>query len=155
MEKWHALLLIGILLLGYAGYLHYFAPEVRLTVQDSPLNTISPAASVALSSQNFSAVQGLASLTVTPSDGYLINATLTIYTDDPQAEIKVYSALPLETVSGGVGNMTLLIPITQNQFTLDVIFTFTNTTITHQVTFELVAQGLAEPVNATVYANPG
>mgnify|MGYP000100088478 CR=1 FL=1 len=153
MEKWHALLAIGVILLAYAGYLYYFAPEIKLAVQDSPLNTISPAASVTLSSQNFSAVQGLCTLTITPSDGYLINATLTIITDDPQAAIKAYSALPLETLSGGTGNMTLLIPVTNNELSLDILFTFTNQTITHEVSFEIVAQGI-NPTSITVYGNP-
>ncbi len=153
MEKWHVFLLIGVLMLGYAGYLEYFAPKVKLAVQDSPLNAISPATSVALNAGNFSAVQGLCTLEVTPSGGYLMNGTLVISTDDPGAEIKVYSALPVETLSGGTGNMTLLIPVTQDPVTLDILFTFTNTSIVHEVKFQLVAQGL-NIVNATCYANP-
>ena len=94
MEKWHVFLVIGVILLGYAGYLYFLAPEIQLTIQDSPLNALTPASSVTLSGANFSAVQGLCTLEITPN-GYLMNATLTIITDDPEATIKVYSALPV------------------------------------------------------------
>ncbi len=153
LEKWHAFLIVGVLLLGYAGYLYYFAPEIQLSIQDSPLNALTPASSVTLSGANFSAVQGLCSLEITPN-GYLMNATLIITTDDPDAAIKVYSALPLETLSGGTGNMTLLIPVTQDKVTLDILFTFLNQTVTHEVTFTIQAQGLQEPVTLKVFATP-
>ena len=155
MEKWHVLLLLGVLLLGYAGYMEYYVPEVKLSMQDSPLNTVTLAETATLSAENFSSIQGLCSLTITPSNGYLANATLIIRTDDPDTEIQPYSNLPISILSGGTGNATISIPLANTEINLDILFTFTNTTIQHEVYFELASLGFQEPLNCTVYANPG
>ena len=151
MEKYKIVALIGILLLLYAGYAYYTTPSITLVPQDSYLNDISKAQSIALSSGNFSAVQGLAHLDINP-DNYIVNGTLTIITDDPQATIKLYSDVPLTLVDGGTGNATYVLPITKDPLSLDIIFTFSNTTTQHQVQFSIASN--PESNTTTVYANP-
>ncbi|RLG59119.1 hypothetical protein DRN87_05930 [Candidatus Geothermarchaeota archaeon] len=151
MEKYKIVALIGIILLLYAGYSYYTTPTITLLPQDSYLNDIAKAQSIALDSGNFSAVQGLAHLTITP-DNYIFNGTLVIITDDPQATIKLYSDIPLTLVDGGTGNVTFVLPIMKDPLSMDIIFTFSNTTITHQVTFQVNSDSVSN--STTVYANP-
>lgn len=155
MEKFKIVALLGIILLLYAGYSYYTTPTVSIAPQDSYLNSISTATSIGLDSGNFSAVQGLAKLTITP-DSFIVNGTLTIVTDDPQATIDVYSDVPLSLLSSGSGNATYQIPIIDQPITMDIIFTFSNTSIAHQVQFSVAMdyQGNVLTNSTTVYANP-
>ena len=122
--------------------------------QDSYLNNIQTASAINVASGNFSSVQGLAHLTITPN-AYIVNGTLTIITDDPQATIKLYSDIPLTLVSGGTGNATYILPIIKDQMSMDIIFTFSNASIQHQVKFEVTMDTQNPLSNSTiVYANP-
>lgn len=147
--------IIGLLLLAYGGYAYYTMPTVTLLPQDSYLNNIDTATTIAVSSGNFSAVQGLAHLTISPNN-YVVNGTLTIVTDDSQATIKLYSDVPLTTLAEGSGNATYQLPISKDPLSMDIIFTFSNTTISHQVSFSVTMDYGATPLtnSTTVYANP-
>jgi len=153
MEKWHALLLIGIILLGWAVYNEYFSEKITLRISDSPLNSIQHAQSVTLNAANFSSVSGVAALEIIPSNGYIVNGTLVITCEDSGATIKVYSSLPLK-VKGGTGNATVILPMVNSKLHLDIIYTFTNSSNMWKVTYELYRYNAA-PLNATVYAKPG
>jgi hypothetical protein len=155
VEKYKIVAILGILLLLYAGYSYYTMPTVSILPQDSYLNNINAATKIGLSSGNFSAVQGLAKLTITP-DNFIVNGTLSIITDDPQATINVYSDVPLTLISSGSGNATYQIPIVSDPITMDIIFTFSNTTISHQVQFSVTMDYGSTPLtnSTTVYANP-
>jgi|Deesub1362B_J571_1020462.scaffolds.fasta_scaffold00003_344 hypothetical protein len=155
MEKYKIFALLGIILLLFAGYSYYMIPEINMAPADSYLDTLSVADIIGVSSANFSAVQGLATLTISPNN-YLVNATLDIITDDPAAQIDIFSDLPLNLLSGGIGNATYSIPVTNSPFSLDIIFTFQNTSISHQVTFT-VSMTIKDSVvsnSTTVFANP-
>jgi hypothetical protein len=152
VAKWHVLVLIGIILLGYAAYAAYYTPEVSFTEVTSYLTGLQKANQLNLASGNFSTVSGRSTLTITPVGGFATNATLTILTDDPGATIEAYSSAPLTLISGGTQNATYMLPITNNELTLDVLFTFSNSSLTYQVTYEVAAIGVTN--STTVYANP-
>ncbi len=155
MEKYKIMALLGLILLLYAGYSYYTTPTVTLLPQDSYLNNIDTATTIAVSSGNFSAVQGLAHLTITPNN-YVVNGTLTIVADDPQATIKLYSDIPLTVLSQGSGNVTYSLPVSSDSLGMDIIFTFSNTTVSHQVSFTVAQNYGDSPLtnSTTVYANP-
>lgn len=150
-EHWKIFALAGLLLIVYAAYVTYAGESIQLAETQSYLDSLAKAQNVAISAANFSAVQGLLSVTVKP-DNYLLNATLTIDTDDPQAKIEVYSNVPLNLLSGGTDNATYRLPVTKDPISLDIIFTFTNTTIQHQVGLSIVDMAVTN--STTVYANP-
>ena len=152
MEKWKILGVLGILLILFGAYSYYATPKIYIAEQHSYLSIVDVADSIIITAGNFSAVQGLLSVTITPNDGYLFNSTLTITTDDPNCEIKVYSDVPLKMISGGIQNATLRIPLTKDQIKLDIIFTFSNTTITHPVELSIASGTISN--STTVYAVP-
>lgn len=152
VAKWQILVLIGILLLGYAAYSAYYAPKVSFTEVTSYLTGLQKATKLNVASGNFSTVSGRSSLTITPVGGFITNATLTILTDDPGATIEAFSSVPLTLVSGGTQNATYILPITNDEITLDILFTFSNSSQTYQVTYEVAAFGITN--STTVYATP-
>ncbi len=155
MEKYKIFALIGVVLLLFAGYSYYTGEEITILPQDSYLNSINAATKINLQAGNFSAVQGLAQLTLSP-DNYIVNATLVITTDDPQATIDVFSNTPFEIISTGSGNMTISLPTINNPVSFDIIFTFSNTTVQHQVTYSITMDYGSTPLtnSTTVYATP-
>lgn len=152
IAKWHGLVLIGIILLGYAAYEAYYTPKVSFTEVTSYLTGLQKANQLNLASGNFSTVSGRSTLTITPVGGFVTNATLTILTDDPGATIEAYSSVPLTLISGGTQNATYMLPITNDELSLDILFTFSNSSLTYQVTYDIAAIGVTN--STTVYANP-
>ena len=152
IAKWHILVLVGILLLAYAGYSAYYVPKITYTEVTSYLTNLEKAVQLNLASGNFSAVSGRSTLTITPVGGFATNATLTILTDDPSCSIEAYSSVPLTLISGGTQNATYMLPITNDELVLDVLFTFGDTTVVHEVTYEVAGMGITN--STTVYATP-
>jgi len=155
MEKWKVVAAIGIFLLIASAYLLYSSPELKYAEIVSDLSVLDKADSITITASNFTAVQGHLQFEIAPVDGYLINATVFIDTDDPGAAIDVYSSLPVKVETSGYDNATIIIPPAVDQaVTFDVLFTFTNTSIQHPV--QIIVEDSVSNVNATetVYALP-
>jgi len=151
IERWQALVVIGIVLLAYAAYATYYVPSIRYAEAKSYLSNLDKADKIALNAGNFSAVTGRATLSIAPN-AYMVNGTLSIVTDEPTATIAAYSSVPLEKVSGGTGNATYLLPLTDQALGFDILVAFSNTTEEHPVTFTVATAGVTN--STTVYARP-
>jgi hypothetical protein len=151
IERWQAVIAIGIILLAYAAYAAYYVPSLKYAEVKSYLTNLDKADKIALTSGNFSAVTGRATLSIAPN-AYIVNGTLAIKTDDPTATIAAYSSIPLTKLSGGTGNATYLLPLTDQRLNFDILVSFSDTTSVHQVTFSVAAAGVTN--STTVYANP-
>jgi len=151
IERWQAVIAIGIILLAYAAYTAYYVPSLKYAEVKSYLTNLDKADKIALNAGNFSAVTGRATLSIAPN-AYIVNGTLSILTDEPTATITAYSTIPLTKVSGGTGNATYLLPLTDQPLNFDILVTFSNTAIEHKVTFSVVATGVTN--STTVYAKP-
>ena len=151
IERWQAVIAIGIILLAYAAYAAYYVPSLKYAEVKSYLTNLDKADKIALNSGNFSAVTGRATLSIAPN-AYIVNGTLAIKTDDPTATIAAYSSIPLTKLSGGTGNATYLLPLTDQRLDFDILVSFSDTTSVHQVTFSVAAAGVTN--STTVYANP-
>ncbi|MEM3403771.1 MAG: hypothetical protein QXJ17_04485 [Nitrososphaeria archaeon] len=151
LERWQALATIGILLLAYAAYAAYYTPSLSFAEVKSYLTNLDKADKVAMSSSNFSAVTGRATLSITPN-AYIVNGTLTILTDDPDATIAAYSTVPLTKLSGGTQNVTYALPLTDSELDFDILIAFSSTTEAQPVTFTVAAAGVTN--STSVYANP-
>lgn len=152
IEAWKALAVIGILLLAYGAYATYYGQKISFAQQGSYLTVLDKAEKLNLVSGNFSTVNGRATLSIKPVGGYVVNGTLTILTADPSAQITAYANIPLEKISGGTGNATYIIPITEDPVNLDILFTFSEISQVQEVTFTVASASVTN--STTVYANP-
>ena len=151
IERWQAIIAIGIILLAYAAYTAYYVPSLKYAEVKSYLTNLDKADKIALNSGNFSAVTGRATLSIAPN-AYIVNGTLSIKTDEPTATIAAYSSIPLTKLSGGTGNATYLLPLTDQHLNFDILVSFSDTTSVHQVTFSVASAGVTN--STTVYAKP-
>jgi len=156
MEKWKVLAGIGILLLIAAAYMLYATPKIKFVEVVSDLSVLQKATAVNVVAANFTTTQGHLTFEITPVNGYLINATIIVSTDEPDATLDVFSSVPVKVTTTGYNNATIFLPpALKDKVTFDIIFTFSNTTITHPVNI-IVKDSICNIQNSTtIYANPG
>ena len=82
MEHWKIVAIMGILFIAYAAYVTYAGESIQVAETQSYLDSLAKAQKVSISAANFSTVQGLLSITVTP-DNYLLNSTLDVSSNMP------------------------------------------------------------------------
>ena len=155
LEKWKVTLIIALLLFGISAYVTYGVPKISYAQVISDLSALPTAESVNIEAGNFSTVQGHLELTIaTPENKYLLNATVTIDTDDPQATFDIFSDIDV-VVKGSQDNVTIILPPAYSgSLSLDVLITFSNTTVQHPVTISVVDNFSGLSNSTTVYATP-
>ncbi|MEM4177122.1 MAG: hypothetical protein QXS29_06130 [Nitrososphaeria archaeon] len=152
IEWWKALAVVGLLLIAAGVYTTYYGQKINFAQQGSYLTVLDKAQKLNLVSGNFSTVNGRATLSISPVGGYVVNGTLSIIASDPNAQIVAYANVPIEKLSGGVGNATYSLPLTEDPINLDILFTFSEVAQEYEITFSVASTGVTN--STTVYALP-